>query len=252
MKVQLHPEKDQHLLINSDVIKRIVKEARLSKEDKVIEIGAGTGILTSKLIKNTKKVLVFEIDSQFKQTLDKIKSKNLEVIYNNALNADWRGYNKIISNIPYSLSEPIVIKAIEDKINLMILTVGENFKKILEKKNTKIGILANLFFDITPIIKVNKTDFNPSPRTDSWVIKFERKIKPDNTDKILQEIVLRKGKIKNAIISSLTNEKKTKNQAREIIQKIKIDNHILEKPVKSITGKFLILLRERLKDYFQK
>lgn len=246
IQIELHPEKDQHLLINEKIIKQIIKESKISEEDKIIEIGAGTGILTSELVKNSKKVLAFEIDKNFKYHLNEIKNKNLEIIYDNSLNYDWRDYNKIISNIPYSLSEPIIMKTINDKIDFMILTIGENFKEILEKKETKIGILTDLFFEITPIIKVDKKDFIPHPRINSWVVKFERKKKTDKTDKILQKIILKNGKTKNALINSLVEFGKTKNQARELIKELKIDKNVLEKPVKSITGKFLILLRKRL------
>lgn len=246
IKIELHPEKDQHLLVNEKIIKQIVKEAKLSREDKILEIGAGTGILTSELVKKAKKVLAFEIDENFKEELNNLKSRKLEIIYDNALNYNWEGYNKIVANIPYSLSEPIVLKAIQDDIEFMVLTIGENFKEIINKKETKIGILADLFFDTTNIVKVDKKNFTPVPKTDSWIVKFERKVKINQIDLILQKIVMKKGKIKNALMYSIVESGRTKNQAREIIEKLNIDRHVLNKPVQSITGKFIMLLRERM------
>ncbi len=249
MKLKLHPEKDQHLLLNKEIISKIVEEANLSKNDKVIEVGAGTGILTKELVKNSEKVLAFETDDSFKKELDKIKAKNLELIYDNALNHSWRGYDKIVSNIPFSLSEPTIMKAIEENISFMVLTIGENFKKLMEKKTTKIGIFSDLFYNITPIMKINKSEFTPPPRIDAWIVKFEKKAKSNNIETILKRIVFRNGKIKNALIYSLVESGKTKNQAREIIEKLGINPPTLNKPVTSITGKFMGMLRERLEKF---
>jgi len=247
-KIKLSSEKEQHFLTSKEVINRLVKEAKLSKTDKIIEIGAGTGYITQELVKNADSVLAFEIDKKFKAELDKIKDKNLEIIYDNALDYSWKGCNKIVSNIPYSLSEQIITKAINDKIELMVLIVGENFKEILEKKETKIGIIADLFFDIKAIMEIDKKNLTPSPRVNSWVVRLKKKTKIIKLNLILQKIVSKEGKIKNAIMYSLVESGRTKNQAREIIQSLKIDNLVLEKPVKSITGRFLLLLQERLKE----
>ena len=244
--MEFDADKDQHILINDLILKRIIKESELSNKDKIIEIGAGTGVLTKELVKDSKQVLAFEINKQFKSDLDKIKEKNLEIIYGNALKYPWWRYDKIISNIPYSLSEPIVMKAIQENIQFMVLTIGENFKELLESKETKVGIIASLFYKIKPIIKVEKESFQPIPRVDSWLVKFEKK-KPSPIEKLLFSITKKEGKIKNAILYSLVELGKTKNQAREIIKQLDIEETILEKPVKSITGKFILLLEERLK-----
>jgi 16S rRNA (adenine1518-N6/adenine1519-N6)-dimethyltransferase len=247
-KIQLSSEKQQHLLKSKESVNRLVEEAELSETDRIIEIGAGTGNITEELVKKAGDILAFETDEKFKKYLDKIKGKNLKIIYANALNYDWRGYDKIVSNIPYSLSEPVIIKAIEDKTELIVLIVGENFKEILEKKETKIGIIADLFFDLTPIIEIDKRSFTPQPKVNSWIVKLERKTNLSKTSQILQNIVMKKGKIKNAILYSLVESGKTKKKAREIIEHLNIDKFVLEKPVKSITGKFLRLLNERLEE----
>jgi len=246
MTIQLHPEKNQHLLLNEEIIERIIKEADISKKDKIIEIGAGTGILTKAIADKAGKVLAFETDENFKKELDKIKSENLKIIYKNALNYSWKNYDKIVSNIPYSLSEPLIINAIHDNIKFIVLTIGENFKRILDEKETKIGIIADLFYNITPILKIDKKEFIPVPRVNSWLVKFEKKENLTKTEAILQKVVLKSGKIKNAIIYSLVESGKTKNQARGVIKNLNIDELVLNKLVKSITGRFLMLLRERL------
>ena len=239
----LQLEKDQHLLKNKEIIKKELEEADIKKEDRIIEIGAGTGNLTFELAKNGCKVLAFEIDEKFDKFLEKIKNKynNLEIIYGNALDYDWKEYNKIVANIPYSASEAILQKAISSDIKEIVIIVSEGFKEKLLSEE-KIGLIADTFYNIKPICKVYRENFFPIPRTDSWLIKLEKK----ENKSIIKKILLKKGKIKNAIIYSLVEEGKTKNQAREIIKKLHLDKQVLEKPVGRITAKFLIRLKNEL------
>ena len=240
----------QHFLIDKKILDLEVKIAKIKKKESIIEIGAGTGALTKELSKKAGKVLAYEIDEQFKPALDEIEkeNENLKIIYGDALKQPWSEADKIVSNIPYHLSEQTILKSIEDDVKELILIVGENFKKILEEKKTKTGIIADLFFDFEAIEKIPKSAFSPIPRTDSYLIKLKRKKETSkfNVNNILEQIISKNGKIKNAILYSLVEKGKTKNEAREIISSLGVHDTVLEKPVKSITGEFLSLLRERL------
>ena len=244
-EIEFLAEKDQHLLKNKTVLSKEVGEAMLSKNDKVIEIGAGTGLLTARLAQKSGHVLAFEIDEKFKESLEKLQERfdNLKIVYGNALDYDWKGYNKIVSNIPYSLSESIIRKAIKSDIEEIVIITGENFKNALTGEST-LGVVVNLFFEVSPIMFVSKKDFFPVPRVDSYLIKLKRKKESDKIEKVLQKIVLKEGKIKNAIMYSLVSAGKTKNQAREIIEKMSIPSQTLEKSTGKITGDFLMKLKE--------
>jgi 16S rRNA (adenine1518-N6/adenine1519-N6)-dimethyltransferase len=84
-------DKGQHFLIDLNIIKKEVDVANISKKDKIIEIGAGEGNLTSELVKKAGKVLAFEIDKRYAIKLNFLEknNKNLKVIYNNALHYSW-------------------------------------------------------------------------------------------------------------------------------------------------------------------
>lgn len=243
-------EKGQHLLADKKTLMKEIQISDIAKEDKVLEIGAGTGILTRELVKKSKKVLAFEIDDKFKQDLSELEKEypNLKVIYDNALKYDWTGYSKIVSNIPYSLSEQLINKALREEIPHIILIIGENFKNILEGKETKAGIIANLFYNIEFIMKVNKKNFFPPPRIDSWLIKLDKKKIFSEAESIIISILKRKGKLKNAILYSLIERGKTKRESKKIIEDMKIYKQILEKPTNRITANLLI----RLLEEFQK
>jgi len=246
-EIEFYPEKDQHLLKDKFVLSKEVGEAMLSKADKVIEIGAGTGILTERLAQKAGEVCAFEVDERFSESLDKIKERhsNLKIVYGNALDYSWKGYNKIVSNIPYTLSEAIIQKAIREKIEALVLIVSNQFKDSM-LSDTKFGIIANLFFEIELIMPVSRKAFFPSPKIESFMIKLKRKKPANKTEDILRGILLKEGKTKNALMYSLVKEGKTKNQAREIIEKMGIPENILGKSIKKASGKFILILKEDL------
>ncbi|MDA3836173.1 MAG: hypothetical protein PF542_00975 [Nanoarchaeota archaeon] len=249
MSTTPNPEKDQHLLIDKNIIDKEIEVAEVSLNDNILEIGAGNGVLTKEMVKTAKTVTSFEIDTRFKKELNEIEeaNKNLTLIYDNALLYDWRPYNKIVSNIPYSLSEPVIKKAMKDFTDELILITGENFKEILENKQTKIGIMTDIFFEFFPIQKIQKKAFNPPPRVNSWILKLKRKQSLDDTEYYLRILLLRGGKIKNGIIDIYRLQEKTNKEAKALVQKLDFPEHILEKPISRITGSFI----EKIKPYLK-
>ena len=245
-EIILKPEKDQHILIDKRILGLEVQEASLSNNDKVIEIGAGTGALTEELAKKSH-VLAFENDKRFEKCLGPLEDKhsNLKIIYGNALSHDWKGHNKIVSNIPYSLCEPAVMKAVASGTEMLVLIVSEGFKDILFGES-KMGIIARLFFDIRAICFVPKKCFYPEPRVDSWLVKLERKKSLAKIEKIMQAILLKEGKIKNAIIYALVENGQTKRGAREMISKMGLHESALEKSIKKISAQLITRLGKEI------
>lgn len=242
-------EREQHFLINCEILKKEIKEAELNGKDRVIEIGAGKGILTEKLAKQSGKVLAFEIDKKFVKELGRLeKYANLKIIYKNALAYEWEGYNKIVSNIPYSLSEAVIWKAINSNIETLVLIISESFKKNLVSEDKKIGLIAKLFFNIKELCVVKKENFSPQPKTDSWLVKLERKKGLTDEEKIMQKIVTKNSKLKNAIIYSLAEKGKTKREAKEILKNLGLYERVLNKPSKKITAKLIKIIGEKLEE----
>ncbi len=233
----------QHFLTNEKILAKEIEIAKIEKEDRVIEIGAGNGRLTKEILKKTKNLTSFEIDEELGKKLKKEFQKN--VVVGDAIKYSWEGNNKIVANIPYYLSEQIIIKAIKENVNELVLIVGEKFKEILEKKKGNIGEISGIFFDFYPISIVPKEDFSPKPRVDSWLIKLKRK-NPDKEERILQNVFLRKGKIKNAILYSLVEEGLTKNESREMIKKINLSEEILGSSTRVLSRELLLKIKESL------
>jgi len=249
MDIELDVKKDQNILIDEKIIEKETESAELKKKDMVLEIGAGYGNLTEEIAKKGCDVVAYEIDERFKEKLEELtkKHKNLSVVFKNALEVSWKDYNKVVANIPYSISEATINKIADSNIMIAVLIVSEGFKELLLEKESKIGIIARLFFNIEVIEKVDREKFKPVPNCDSFIIRLKRRDNEDKTERIMKNIVFSKKTIKNALISALMNENKTKRVAKEIVSELDIDENVLSKPAKRVTSGFLLRLREMMK-----
>ncbi|MFX1311619.1 MAG: ribosomal RNA small subunit methyltransferase A, partial [Promethearchaeota archaeon] len=113
-KLNLRPKKylGQNFLIDNSILEKIIVLSGVSKEDTVLEIGPGLGALTEPLIKKAKKVYAIEIDSNLYKYLSEKFSiyNNCEIINDDILKIDIPPHNKVISNIPYTITGPILEK----------------------------------------------------------------------------------------------------------------------------------------------
>ncbi len=225
---------DQHFMVDRSLIKKIIRYSELKEDDIVLEIGPGKGFLTKELVKKCR-VIAVEKDDSFKPGLSKLKklSKNLEIIFGNALKLVKNlKFNKIVSNIPYNISEPLFKQMFKLQIEFAILTVSQSFAEKLLDKNTKIGLQTNLFFSIEKLEEVSREAFLPRPRTDSAVLKITPKKEGLSTvEKVLKKFtLLNDKKTKNALQEALIEALSiTKRQAKEQITRLNLPKNVLEK-----------------------
>lgn len=200
----------QHFLINERIAERQIRYANLNKDDIVLEIGAGNGILTKKIAKISK-VIAVEIDKRFAEMLKRIK--NVEVINEDFLKVDLNEiyFNKVISNIPYHISSPITFKLLEKKFEVGILMYQKEFAERLvakagDKNYSRLSIMAHYKADFEILEHVPKEAFRPVPKVDSCIVKIipiGRRFKVD--EKLFEKVVKalfthRRKKIKNALL----------------------------------------------------
>ncbi|MDI6737554.1 MAG: rRNA adenine N-6-methyltransferase family protein [Nanoarchaeota archaeon] len=229
----------QHFLTDKDVLNEIISNSKIAGGDIVLEIGAGRGILTVKLSKLCKKLIVVEIDPDFIPELKKIK--NITLINDNILNViDSLFFNKIIANIPYNISEPLMKKILREDIDSLTLLIGKKFWDILNS-GKKISTLISCFYKISFIRLVSPGSFSPPPRTLSVLVKFD-KIAPDSLaddKKILKEIILQKDKkLKNALRESLTQVyRQTKRYASEKVSSLNLPQKVTNKSILDISNR---------------
>ena len=183
----------QNFLINENVINQIIEKSQVSKEDLIIEIGPGLGTLTQRLLEKAGKVVCIELDTKMINILqDRFKLyTNFELIHADILKTDLEKIiktekelgkikqAKIVANLPYYITTPIVMKLLEEKLDLHTITVmvqkevADRLTAIPGDKNTgAITYSVYYYSEAKSIIDVDKDSFIPKPEVDSKVIQF--------------------------------------------------------------------------------
>jgi len=171
----------QHFLTSNSIANCIVNFAKITKDDIVLEVGTGKGILTPLLCENAKQVISIEKDSvlysQAKETFSHIQ--NLVLEKGDAFKKNTE-FTVFVSNLPYSESRTAMEWLVQRKFKRAIIMVQKEFaQKLLAKKGGKerrsISILASYCFDIENLMDVKNTSFRPPPKVDSVVLSIVQK-----------------------------------------------------------------------------
>jgi 16S rRNA (adenine1518-N6/adenine1519-N6)-dimethyltransferase len=171
----------QHFLISHSIAKSIVDFAQITKEDTILEVGTGKGILTELLCENAKQVISIEKDpvlyAKTKESFSQIQNLILE--RGDAFKKDT-GFTIFVSNLPYSESRTCIEWLVQREFKRAIIMVQKEFaEKLVARKGGKerraISVIASFCFDIKNIMEVKNTNFRPPPQVDSVVISITPK-----------------------------------------------------------------------------
>jgi len=195
----------QNFLVDKNIIERIVNLVDIEKKE-ILEIGPGTGNLTSALIKkNPKKIYVIEKDNSLASILQNEYADQIDVINKDILDYDESSISNekliVFGNLPYNISTEILCKWIlnldKDKVwftNLILMFQKEVAERIISKFNLstygRLSILANWKLNIKKITDIKPNSFSPRPKVDSTLLFFSPKNKffplrnPYNLEKI--------------------------------------------------------------------
>ncbi|MDD4607581.1 MAG: 16S rRNA (adenine(1518)-N(6)/adenine(1519)-N(6))-dimethyltransferase RsmA [Bacilli bacterium] len=182
----------QNFIIDENIINSIINKSDIDNKTLVIEIGPGAGSLTYKLGQTAKQVIAYEIDTRLKNILSQnLKGiNNIDIIYEDFLKANVKEslknyeYDKlyVVANLPYYITTPIIIKFIEDEIDVEKIVVmvqkevGDRFKaNVGTKEYNSLSVYLNYYFDVAKLLDVSKNVFIPKPNVDSIVIEFKQK-----------------------------------------------------------------------------
>ena len=248
--IQANKKLGQNFLINEDIVNGIVENAEISKNDLVIEIGPGLGTLTSKLLENAGKVIAVELDKNVLNILeDRFKLyDNFELINNDILKTDLKNLInsnlnsqitkcKVVANLPYYITTPIIMKLLEEKLNLESITVmvqkevANRLTAIPSKDKESGAISYSIYYysDAKTVLNVPRNCFIPSPEVDSAVINLkllkEPRIKINDEELLFKVIKSAFSQKRKTLINSLVNTKifKSKQDAEKILNELNID-----------------------------
>lgn len=207
MKILAKKSFGQNWLINEGVLNKIISAAEINSTDKVLEIGPGTGNLTSKLSKKASKVVAIEKDHRLIEILqEKFKHlTNVEIIEGDILNHTFLktmgtfknlGNYKVAGNIPYYLTSNLMRNIQENwpRPELVVLTIQKEVAQRVIAKPPHMNLLAlsvQFYSDPKVISYVSKGSFRPIPKVDSAIIRLKPKVEnlePEETQKLFKLI----------------------------------------------------------------
>lgn len=191
-KIGLRPKKllGQYFLINKEIISQIIKTAEISKDDQVLEIGPGLGILTEALIRSAGKVVAVELDERLVKFLkNEFRSyKNIDFISGDILKVNLKkilaGRNyKVVANLPYYITSPTIhlFLGTKKKPDLLVLLVQKEIAERIVAIPPKMSILAvsiQCFGKPEIVDFVSASNFFPQPKVDSAILKIQVFSKP--------------------------------------------------------------------------
>jgi 16S rRNA (adenine1518-N6/adenine1519-N6)-dimethyltransferase len=170
----------QHFLIDISVACREVKYAQLTRDDVVLEIGPGEGIITRLLAQEAKHVIAIEIDYRLVSKLKTGLPENVTLISGDALSVDFQSlprFTKIVSNLPFEISSPITFKFLEYPFSVAVLIYQKDFaKRLVAPPGTKdysrlsVGIAYKTRCRI--LEDVPRSCFSPAPKVDSSIVEL--------------------------------------------------------------------------------
>lgn len=267
-EIQFKKSEAQHILKNDGLVESIIEKAKIKHTETILEIGAGTGSITMKLLPKAKKVVAYETDKRLaRELLRKVNSHlelkhRLELIEEDVLSQKFPYFDVCISNIPFNISLPIIIKLMSSNFRCAYILVQKEFAdRLIAKPGSseygRLSVIVQLLSQVEHIVRVSKTSFIPAPKVDTCFIKIEPKVPRPSInltefDNLLKICFGRKNKTLSANLKTITTQQfiqRTEEYKNSDFSSI-ID-HILEnanlkdaRPAKMDIDDFLILLLE--------
>ena len=172
----------QNFINDQNVINKIISIINPHKNDIILEIGPGKGALTIPLSKKVNKIHAIEIDPLLVEYLKNKKIKNIDIVNDDILKINLKDYThstKIIGNLPYYITSPIIFKMIERNIKNMIFMVQKEVaERIVTKHDNKnfsrISVMVQTFYNCEIKYIISKNVFIPKPKVNSAIIKFKK------------------------------------------------------------------------------
>lgn len=249
----------QNYLVDKNIARKIIEEFNPKKEDIVLEIGSGTGALTSLLVDKTKRLIAVEID---KRVIENLK-KNFPLV--EIVNSDFLKLNlsdffdkknklRIIGNIPYNITSPILFKLIEERDcieDALLMVQYEVARRITALPSTKdygiLSVLLNFFAETKFCFKISPNVFYPKPKVYSAIIyiKFKKIAEKNFDEKLFINIVKaafgnRRKILKNSLSNSIFRNINFKSLS-----------HLLSKRAEDLSIQDFIALYKLIKEQFQ-
>ena len=185
----------QNFLINESALNSIIEAGVVNKDDLIVEIGPGLGVLTAELCRNAGKVLAIELDRKFIDILKDVLADfdNYSIIHGDIMDLSLSPLLKehsmkdvkVIANLPYYITTPVIMKLLEEETgfsSLVVMVQKEVAQRITAKPGGKeygaLTVAVNFYANPSIVADVPASSFLPQPKVDSSVIKIDIRSEP--------------------------------------------------------------------------
>lgn len=257
----------QNFITDENLLAAIAKDAGVTKDDTVIEIGAGAGTLTRALSKAAERVTAFEIDRTLKPVLDETlrDCTNTEVIFKDIMATDitevesiaGKDY-KVVANLPYYITTPIIFSFLENATRLKSMTLMVQ-KEVAERMTATekkgdygaLSVAVQLYSDAKIVRIVGRDNFYPVPNVDSAIVRLDIKPRNENIDYIMLRRVIKAGftmKRKTLVNNLMAGFAFNRETAEKVLSKCGFD---LKIRADALYPQGFVVLAETIKEFLK-
>lgn len=239
----------QNFLIDKSILDKIIEGSELTEDDYVLEIGPGMGSMTQKLCEHASKVVAVEIDKNLLPVLKVTLAEynNVTVINHDILKVDLKKVFeehfgdkkvKVIANLPYYITTPIIMKLLEEKLNLQSITimvqkeVGDRIKAAPGGKDYgALSVAVQYYAKPSQVLLVPPHSFIPQPEVDSIVLKLDILSAPavavDDESLFFRVVKASFGQRRKTLLNALNagNLGLSKDQLKEMLNEVGIEEN---------------------------
>jgi 16S rRNA (adenine1518-N6/adenine1519-N6)-dimethyltransferase len=169
--------KGQNFLIDERVAARHTEFASIEPSDTVLEVGPGFGILTEKLVSVCDRVIAIELDTALADHVEKRFGDRVELIRGDALAVPFPKFDRFVSNLPYSISTPIIFKLLEHDFKKAVVMVQKEFAERMVANRGEVDysrLTVNVYYraECRILETVPASRFEPRPKVDSAIVEI--------------------------------------------------------------------------------
>ena len=225
-----------------EILNKIIEVSNVNEESEILEIGPGQGALTALLVERVKKLTCIEIDKDLENGLRKKfdKKENYSLVMGDVLEVDFKKYlnagTKVVANIPYYITSPIINKIIEnkdliDEAYIMVQKeVGERICAKSGKERSVLTLAVEYYGEANYLFTIPREFFNPIPNVDSAFISIKFYKDKRYEDKISEDLFFKyikaafSNKRKN-IVNNFSTLGYSKNEIKELLQELEVSEN---------------------------
>ena len=240
--VHLNPSLDEQQLVDAEVIECLMAAADVTERETVLEVGAGCGNITLALAEAAGSVVTVEKNEKFLPILRERTAPygNVELIHGDALGIRLPPFNKLVSNLPYSICEAFMQRLIHLDFECAAVIVSSSFARIITAREgdphySRLSLVTDTFFTIEGLEEIGPDAYYPPPGGSTTLIRLKPRAADSLRLAVLRGVLLQGDKkLKNALreafiaSSEVFGGPSTKREVREQVRLMGLGGAMLE------------------------